>query len=57
MKKLLNMFGFVNSNKEKPQLGGEIYQERIKKQRIAYSILGVVAFVVLNLILYFLATM
>jgi len=51
------MFGFVNSNKEKPQLGGEIHQERIKKQRITYSILGIVAFLVLNLILYMISTM
>lgn len=48
------MFGFVNSNREKRKIGNEIYQDMLRRRIIGYSVLGVVAFVILNLILYYL---
>lgn len=48
------MLGFVNSNEERRQIGGEIYRETRRKRRITMSILGVIAFAVFNIILYYL---
>lgn len=51
------MFGFVKQIKRKPQLGGEIYQEIQRKKKIAFAVFGVIAFVIFNLILYYISTM
>lgn len=48
------MFGFVNSEKEKRTLGGEVHQERVKRRKIFLAILGVVAFIIINIVFYFL---
>jgi len=51
------MFGFVNSNKEERKLGGEIYQQKRKTERIVWGIVGAVVFIILNVIFYFLTKM
>lgn len=48
------MFGLVNNKKEYPELGGEIHQDRKRRERNTLIAFGIIAFVVLNLILYFL---
>jgi hypothetical protein len=48
------MFGFVNSNKENRKLGGEIYQEKQRAQKIVWGIVGIIVFVIFNIFLYFL---
>jgi hypothetical protein len=51
------MFGFVKSENRRPQLGGEIYREIQKKRKIAMAVLGIVAFAIFNLILYYISNM
>ncbi|MBZ0199739.1 MAG: hypothetical protein K8H86_07725 [Ignavibacteriaceae bacterium] len=46
------MFGFVNSEKEKRTLGGEIHQERVKRRKIYLTILGVLGLIIVNIIFY-----
>ncbi len=48
------MFGFVNSEKEKRILGGEVHQERVKRRKMFFAFLGVLAFLIINIIFYFL---
>ncbi|HEX9062872.1 MAG TPA: hypothetical protein VF941_22090 [Clostridia bacterium] len=48
------MLGFVNSNAEKRQLGGEIFRETRRRRIITMSVIGVIAFVIFNAILYYL---
>ena len=48
-----SMFGFVNSKKEKRTIGGEIFQEQQKRKKITFIILGIVAFALFNLLMYF----
>lgn len=48
------MFGFVNSNKKAPQLGGEIFQQTRMRRRIVAGVVGFILFVLFNLVLYFL---
>jgi hypothetical protein len=48
------MFGFVNSNKEERKLGGEIFEKKQKTQRVIWSVVGVLVFVLLNVIFYLL---
>ena len=50
------MFGFVNSHKKGRKLGGEIFQESQRRKRISFIIAGIIAFIILNLILYYLTT-
>jgi hypothetical protein len=49
------MFGFVNSSKEQRKLGGEIFQQRQKTQKIIWGITGAVGFLIFNLLLYFIS--
>jgi predicted nucleic acid-binding Zn ribbon protein len=49
------MFGFVNSQKEKNEVGGEIEQDRRRRELYFYITFGIVAFVVLNVVLYFIS--
>lgn len=51
------MFGFANSNKDKHQMGGEIFRETQKRRKIILAIIGIVAFIIFNVILYFLTNM
>ncbi len=48
------MFGIVNSKEERYGPGGEIHRDRVRRQRIAFGVFGIIAFIILNLILYFL---
>ncbi len=47
------MFGFVKSteNKSRP-LGGEVIRKKKRRLNIIFITLGIIAFVILNLILY-----
>jgi hypothetical protein len=47
------MFGLINTKEERYGPGGEIHKDRIRKQKIAFGILGVIALIILNIILYF----
>ncbi|MCX6149170.1 MAG: hypothetical protein NTX22_01455 [Ignavibacteriales bacterium] len=47
------MFGFIKSGNN-ISLGGEIFQERKRSKRIFLIILGILSFIVLNIILYYL---
>jgi predicted nucleic acid-binding Zn ribbon protein len=47
------MLGFIKL-KENRKLGGEIFHERQRVKKIYFSILGVIMFVLLNVILYYL---
>lgn len=49
------MFGFVKQGKNKPKLGGEIYHDIRRKRNISFSVLGVIAFILLNVILYYIS--
>lgn len=47
------MFGLINnSKKEYPELGGEIHQDRKRRERTAIIVFGVAAVIILNIILY-----
>lgn len=47
------MFGFVNYDRhDRRVLGGEVVQRKKRNMRLTFLALGVVAFVVLNLILH-----
>ncbi len=48
------MFGLVNNKKEYPELGGEIHQERKRRERNTLIAFGIFALILLNMILYFL---
>lgn len=48
------MFGFVNSNKEQRKLGGEIYQQKQKTHKIAWTIIGIIVFILVNILFFFL---
>lgn len=48
------MIGFVNTEKEKRVMGGAVVQHRRKVRAIGWSIAGIIAFIILNIILYFL---
>lgn len=48
------MFGFVNSQKDKNEIG-EIEQDRKKRELYFYIVFGVTAFVILNVVLYFIS--
>lgn len=47
---------FVNYKKDKKarRLGSDVFWEKKKKEKVIYTILGVLAFGLLNLILYYL---
>jgi len=47
------MFGLVNNKKDYPELGGEIHQDKKRRERNILIIFGVVAVILVNLILYF----
>lgn len=47
------MFGFVKVDKEKRVLGGEMLHEKKRRNRILFTILGILGFVLLNLVLYY----
>jgi len=49
------MIGFVNTEKEKRVLGGAVVQHQRKMKKIGWSIAGIITFVILNVILYFLS--
>jgi hypothetical protein len=46
------MFGFVNSEKECRGIGGEAFRAKQKRNKIIYSILGLLGLIFLNLIFY-----
>ncbi|MBI2416908.1 MAG: hypothetical protein HYV28_03230 [Ignavibacteriales bacterium] len=46
------MFGLVNNNKDYAELGGEIHQDRKRRERTALIVFSVIAIGLLNLILY-----
>lgn len=46
------MFGFVKSQKEYREIGGEIMEDRRKKERTLYWVFGVFALIVVNVALY-----
>lgn len=48
------MFGFVNSSKKTPQLGGEIFQKARMRRRITTGVIGFILFILFNIILYYL---
>jgi len=47
------MLGFINI-KEKRKLGADVFHERQRIKRIYFSVLGIIMFVLLNVILYYL---
>jgi len=49
---MIIMFGFVKSGKDIRRLGGEIFQEKKRNMNIAFWLLGIVTFLILNFILY-----
>lgn len=49
------MFGFVKADRETRPLGGEIYQQKKKNQTIAFSVLGAIAFILINVVFYLLS--
>jgi len=49
------MFGIENNKNNYPELGGEIHQDRKRRERNALIIFGIVAIIVLNIVLYYLA--
>jgi predicted nucleic acid-binding Zn ribbon protein len=49
------MFGLVNNKKEYPELGGEIHQDRKRRERNTIIVFGIIAIIILNLILYMLS--
>jgi len=46
------MLGFVSSEKERRGIGGEAFRAKQKRNKIIYSIFGLLGFIFLNLILY-----
>lgn len=48
------MFGFVKSGKEERPLGGDLYQEKKRKMNILFGVLGLIGFLILNIVLYYL---
>lgn len=49
------MFGIVNNKKDYPDLGGEIHQDRKRRERIAIIIFAIISLGILNLVLYFMS--
>lgn len=49
------MIGFVNTDKEKKTMGGEIVRHQRKMRKIGWSIAGAIFFIIFNLVLYFLS--
>ncbi len=47
------MFGLINNKNEYPELGGEIHQDRKRRERNALIIFVIAAIILVNLILYF----
>ncbi len=47
------MLGFINMGKKR-SLGGEVFRERQRVKKIYFSILGIIMFILLNLLLYYL---
>lgn len=48
------MFGLINNKNDYAELGGEIHQDRKRRERTALIIFGVIAVGILNLVLYLL---
>lgn len=46
------MFGFLNTKREQAFAGSEISRDRKRRERITYSVLGIIVLLLLNLILY-----
>jgi hypothetical protein len=49
------MFKNLTPNRDYPEIGGEIHQDRKRKERMAVIIFAFIAIGLLNLILYFMA--
>jgi predicted nucleic acid-binding Zn ribbon protein len=49
------MFGLISTKKDYPELGGEIHQDRKRRERNAIIIFIVLALIILNLVLYWMA--
>jgi hypothetical protein len=50
------MLGFVKTDKDRVNLGGEIFKSRQKKRRIVLALFAGLGFVLLNLVLYYLTS-
>jgi hypothetical protein len=48
------MLGFVKSGRNHVYLGGEIFKAKQRKKRIVLSIFGLLGFLLLNFVLYYL---
>ncbi|GMU86443.1 MAG: hypothetical protein AMXMBFR48_16850 [Ignavibacteriales bacterium] len=49
------MFGYFKSDEDELEMGGEIHQDRKRRERTAMTVFGILALVLINVILYFLS--
>jgi phage shock protein PspC (stress-responsive transcriptional regulator) len=50
------MFGFVKADKTRRKLGGEVFQEKKRRINLFFIVLGILTFLLFNVILYSLST-
>jgi len=49
------MFGYFKSDDDEFGMGGEIHQDRKRRERTAMTVFGILALILINVVLYFIS--